>query len=252
VTDLLIDPADLTRRMRTRDVAVIDARPTSAFAAAHLPGAVHLDLFGMSLVDTRPAPLKAFEWMVHHLFELRGLTRDKGVVVYEEDSGMRAARVVWLLQLFGHPDARLLDGGIRRWRDEGGPLTRDAVEPAPAELAVERHPERLATVEDVLAAIDRPDVSIVDVRARAEYTGELVRAARGGAVPGAVHVEWTRNLAGDGRYRPVGELRAKALFAPGIHLGTDVGQVVVDLLGDLFPLGRANQRRKERAWIAGG
>jgi len=208
VAELLIDPAELTRRMQTRDVTVVDARPASAFAAAHLPGAVHLDLFGMSLVDTRPAPLKAFEWMVHHLFELRGLTRDKGVVVYEEDSGMRAARVVWLLQLFGHPDARLLDGGIRRWRDEGGPLTRDAVEPAPGELAVERHPERLATVEDVLAAIDRADVSIVDVRARAEYTGELVRAARGGAVPGAVHVEWTRNLAGDGRYRPVGELRA--------------------------------------------
>ena len=49
---------------------------------------------------------------------------------------------------------------------------------------------------------------IVDVRARAEYTGELVRAARGGAIPGAVHIEWTRNLAADGRYRPVGELRA--------------------------------------------
>jgi len=51
-------------------------------------------------------------------------------------------------------------------------------------------------------------VRIVDVRARAEYTGELVRAARGGAIPGAVHIEWTRNLAADGRYRPIGELRA--------------------------------------------
>jgi len=103
VTPLLIDPAELTHRMRTRDVIVIDARPASAFAAAHLPGAVHLDLFGMSLVDTRPAPLKAFEWMVRHLFELRGLTREQAIAVYEEDSGMRAARVVWLLQLFGHP-----------------------------------------------------------------------------------------------------------------------------------------------------
>ncbi|MBI3768505.1 MAG: sulfurtransferase [Deltaproteobacteria bacterium] len=206
--DLLIDPAELTRRMRTRSVVVIDARPASAFAAAHLPGAVHLDVFGMSLIDTRPAPLAAFEWMVQHLFELRGVTREQAVVVYEEDSGMRAARIVWLLELFGHSDACLLDGGIRRWRAEGGPLTRDAEEPATTTLVVDRHRERLATVEDVVAALDRSDVTIVDTRSRAEYTGELVRAARGGAIPGAVHLEWTRNLAPDGRYRPVAELRA--------------------------------------------
>jgi thiosulfate/3-mercaptopyruvate sulfurtransferase len=207
VQPLLIDPAELTQRMRTRSVVVLDARPASAFAAAHLPGAVHLDVFGMSLIDTRPAALKAFEWMVQHLFELRGVTRERPVVVYEEDSGMRAARIVWLLELFGHLDARLLDGGIRRWRAEGGPLTRDAEEPAATTLVVERHPERLATVEDVVAALARPDVTILDTRSRAEYTGELVRAARGGAIPGAVHLEWTRNLAPDGCYRPAGELR---------------------------------------------
>lgn len=205
---LLVDCAELTRRVRTRDVLLIDARPASAFAAAHLPGAVHLDVFGMSLIDTRPAPLRAYEWMVRHLFELRGVTRERAVVAYEDDSGMRAARIVWFLQLFGHPDARMLDGGIGRWRGEGGPLTRDAEEPATTALAVERHPECLATVDDVIAARERRDVVIVDARSRAEYTGELVRAARGGAIPGAVHVEWKRNLAPDGRYRPADELRA--------------------------------------------
>ena len=205
---LLVDPAELTGQIGTRGVLVIDARPASAFAAAHLPGAVHLDVFGMSLVDTTPAPLAAFEWMVRHLFELRGVTRERPVVVYEEDSGMRAARIVWFLELFGHPGARLLDGGMRRWRTEGGPLTRDAEEPAATTLVVERHPERLATVADVVAALGRPDVTILDTRSRAEYTGELVRAARGGAIPGAVHLEWTRNLAPDGCYRSAGELRA--------------------------------------------
>ncbi len=205
---LLIDPADLTARMQARSVIVLDARPASAFAAAHLPGAVHLDIFGMSLIDTLPAPLAAFEWMAQHLLELRGVTRERAVVVYEEDSGMRAARIVWLLELFGHPDARLLDGGIRRWRDEGGPLSREAEEPAATTLVVERHPERLATVEDVVAALERPEVTIVDTRSRAEYTGELVRAARGGAIPGAVHLDWTRNLDPTGCYRPSGELRA--------------------------------------------
>jgi thiosulfate/3-mercaptopyruvate sulfurtransferase len=206
VQAVLIDTAELTAKLH--QVLVIDARPASAFAAGHLPGAIHLDVFGMSLVDTRPAPLAAYEWMVQHLFELRGITREQPVVVYEEDSGMRAARIVWFLQLFGHPDARMLDGGVRRWRAEGGPLMREAAEPVATTLVVERHPERLATVEDVIAALGRQDTVIVDTRSRAEHTGELVRAARGGAIPGSVHLEWTRNLAPDGRYRPSGELRA--------------------------------------------
>ena len=205
---LLIDAPELTERIGQHQVLVVDARPASAFAAGHLPGAVHLDVFGMSLIDTRPAPLAAYEWMVAHLCELRGITRDRPVVVYEEDSGMRAARIVWLLQVLGHPDARMLDGGVRRWRAQAGPLVREAVEPEPTNLVVERHPERLATVDDVVAALGRDDVTIVDTRSRAEHTGELVRAARGGAIPGSIHLEWTRNLAPDGRYRPGGELRA--------------------------------------------
>ena len=50
----------------------IDLRPAEAFAAGHLPGAVHLDLFGLSLIDTNPAPLDAFLWMIAHLLTSRG------------------------------------------------------------------------------------------------------------------------------------------------------------------------------------
>jgi thiosulfate/3-mercaptopyruvate sulfurtransferase len=121
---------------------------------------------------------------------------------------MRAARVLWFLEVFGHPDARLLDGGVGCWRAEGRPFTRDAVEPEPATLAIERHADRLATVDDVVSALARSDAVIVDVRSRAEYTGELVRAARGGAIPGATHLEWTRNLGPDGRYLPPEALAA--------------------------------------------
>ena len=210
MASLLIDPSTLAERMgQGRPLRVLDARPASQFAAGHVPGALHLDPFGISLIDSRPAPLKAFEWIMQHLLELRGVTRAEPVVVYEETSGMRSARLVWLLALFGHPDARLLDGGIGRWRAEGRAVVRDAAaEPETASvLAVERHPEHLATVEDVIAALERPDVAIVDARSRAEYTGALVRAARGGAVPGAVHLEYLANMTPDGRYRSPFELR---------------------------------------------
>jgi thiosulfate/3-mercaptopyruvate sulfurtransferase len=210
-TSMLLTPAELSERLgRPGGPRVLDARPASQFAAGHLACAFSLDPFGISLIDSRPAPLKAWEWIMQHLFELRGVTRDEPVVVYEETSGMRAARLVWLLRLFGHPDVRLLDGGIGRWRAERRPIVRDAVaEPEVATLlATERRPEVLATVEDVLAAIGNRDVAIVDARSRAEYAGTLVRAARGGAIPGAAHLEYTANLTPDGRYRSVAELRS--------------------------------------------
>jgi thiosulfate/3-mercaptopyruvate sulfurtransferase len=207
VGGLLVHPDELGARLAEPALVLIDARPAAAYVAGLIPGAAHLDLFGASLRDTSPAPLAAFEWMMAHLLELRGVTRERRVIVYDEDSGMRAARVLWLLHLFGHPAARLLDGGMRRWRAEGRPLAREARDPEPATFVVERRPEHLATAADVRAALTRPEVVIVDTRSRAEYTGELVRAARGGAVPGAVHLEWTRNLDAEGRFLAPGELR---------------------------------------------
>ncbi|MCC6765523.1 MAG: sulfurtransferase [Deltaproteobacteria bacterium] len=210
MTSLLITPAELAERIAQRAVRVLDARPASRFAAGHVPGALHLDPFGISLIDTRPAPLKAFEWIMQHLLELRGVVRDEPVAVYEDDSGMRAARLVWLLAFFGHPDARLLDGGFGQWSAERRPSEREAfAEPSTAStLILERRPEVMATVEDVLRALDDPQVAIVDARSRAEYTGAVVRAARGGAIPGAVHLEYTANLTPDGRYRAPSELRS--------------------------------------------
>lgn len=205
---LLIGPAELHERLAgTFPPVLLDLRPAEAFAAGHLPGAVHLDLFGLSLIDTDPAPLRAFLWIIQHLLASRGVSPDRAVVVYDDVSGVRAARAFWFLELFGHPDARLLDGGVKAWLAAGFPITRDAVAPKAAEWSGALRPELLATWRDVHDRLGRPDVALLDTRSDGEYCGTLVRAARGGAIPGAVHVEWTRNLGGDGAFRPAAELR---------------------------------------------
>ena len=107
----------------------IDLRPAEVFAAGHLPGAVHLDLFGLSLIDTDPAPLDAFLWMIAHLLTSRGVSADTTVVVYDEKSGMRAARAFWFLEFFDHPDTRVLDGGFGAWQAKG--LTTQTAATAP-------------------------------------------------------------------------------------------------------------------------
>lgn len=208
--ELLITPAELAARLDdpVARPTLIDLRPAEQFAAGHLPHAVHLDLFGLSLVDTDPAPLKAFLWIIEHLFASRGVRSDRTVVVYDEISGMRAARAFWFLEFFGHPDVRLLDGGTAAWTAAGYPLTREAEPPTPTTWQGGRLSERLATWRDVRARLDDARAALVDTRSEGEYRGTVVRAARGGTIPGSVHLEWTLNLQPDGRFKPADELRA--------------------------------------------
>ena len=105
---------------------ILDLRPPDAYTQGHVPGAIHLDLWGVSLIDTDPAPLNAFMWMIEHVLAGHGVQRDRGVVVYDEHSGMRAARAFWFLEYFGHPDVRMLDGGFGAWTRAGLPVTREA------------------------------------------------------------------------------------------------------------------------------
>lgn len=205
---LLTTPQELQKRLRSPDLCLIDVRPAEEFARGHIPGAVHFDLFGLSLVDTREAPLKAFMYMIHHVLELRGVSESKEVVFYEENSGMRAARGVWFLEYFGHPNARMLDGGLQAWKTAGFPLSTETVSPKGAAFKTSERREVLATVDDVLHALNMKETSILDTRSKGEYLGTHVRAARGGAVPGAIHIEWTDNLDAGGKFKSNAELTA--------------------------------------------
>src|SRR5262245_9423295 len=202
---LLLTPAQLAAMMPTP--VVIDLRPAEQFAAGHLPGALHLDLWGLSLIDTSEAPLRAFMWMIGHLFSLRGVSPDRPVVVYEEDSGLRAARLFWFLEYLGHPSVRVLDGGIRAWVREGLPVSTDPVTPTAGSWHGELVPERVATWEDVRSRLGRQGVSIIDTRSEDEYRARIARAKRAGSIPGAVHLEWKQNLTPEGEYKSAADLQ---------------------------------------------
>ena len=188
---------------------LLDLRPAEAYAAGHLPGAVHLDLFGISLIDTDPAPLRAFLWILEHLLASRGVAASRHIVVYDEKSGMRAARAFWALEYFGHEHTRLLDGGFGAWQAAGHPISTrarrarvhvmDGHAGGRTHRQLPRRPETGST---------RRDAVILDTRSDGEYLGTTVRAARGGCIPGAVHIEWTTNLRPDGSFKSADELRA--------------------------------------------
>jgi thiosulfate/3-mercaptopyruvate sulfurtransferase len=204
---LLITPPQLAAELASpAPPLVIDCRPAEEFAAGHIASAVHLDLWGVSLIDTSDAPLRAFMWMIGHVFANRGVTPERPVVVYEADSGMRAARAFWFLEYLGHPNVRVLDGGSNAWVAAGQPLTTVAMAPTPSSWHGHADPSKIATWADVRDRLGRADVAIVDTRSDAEYFGDAVRAKRGGAIPGAVHLEWKQNLTPDGRFKSDAEL----------------------------------------------
>lgn len=218
---LLITPEELKERLGNPNLCVIDTRSAEDFAREHIPSSGHFDLFGLSLVDTRDAPLHAFMHMIHHVLELRGVSESKEVVFYESNSGMRAARGVWFLEYFGHSNVSMLDGGISAWKAAGYPVTNETMPAKAASFKINQRRDVLATVDDVLASLGDKQYAILDTRTQAEHLGTQVRAARGGIIPGSIHLEWTDNLDRSGKFKSDAEL--KAMYdAAGITSDKDV------------------------------
>jgi thiosulfate/3-mercaptopyruvate sulfurtransferase len=102
----------------------------------------------------------------------------------------------------------MLDGGFKAWKAAGAPVTTEAEIPKAAAFKVNERRNVLATAGDVLRSLKKEDIAILDTRSAGEYFGTNVRAARGGAIPGAIHIEWTENLDPSGKFKSNTELKA--------------------------------------------
>lgn len=190
------------------------------YAAGHIPGAVFVDL-DRELASApgehgrHPLPdLAAFGAAMRRA----GVSSDTPVVVYDGGQGWAAARAWWLLRWTGHPDVRVLDGGLPSWR---GDLLTDV--PEPAEGDFEPVPRATGLLDaDAAAALARSGV-LLDARAGERYRGEVEPIDRvGGHIPGALSAPTNDNVAPDGRFLPAEELAAR-FKALGASDGTEVG-----------------------------
>ena len=207
--NLLTSPGDLAEALKgDRPPLVLDLRAPEDFANGHIPGAVHLDLWGVSLIDTDPAPLRAFMWMIDHLFNLRGVDASTPVVVYDHHSGMRAARAFWFLEYFGHPPCRCWTVGSPRGCVAVCRSRREAQPPGKStwtgHAAAPRSSRRGGTSR-IASASPTPSCSTREPTANTRARPSAPSAA--GRFPGAVHIEWTRNLTPEGDFKPAAELR---------------------------------------------
>jgi thiosulfate/3-mercaptopyruvate sulfurtransferase len=171
------------------NVRIVDMRQ-SAFDGGHVPGAVYLSPVAIRDANAPPTFLPtpaAFEQMMAKL----GISNTTRVVAYDERGGIYAARLWWILNYYGHTNVALMNGGWLKWAAEQRPTTTEATAPAAGRFTARPQPRWLATASDVVAAIDKPGVTIVDARTTAEIEGkELRNIKRGGFIPSSTPVYW--------------------------------------------------------------
>lgn len=206
MTELPITARELRKHLGRPNLLVLDVRSFRAYVRGHIRGAVNLSLLDYHWADTTPSGVASFTQHMQRVLSFVGIDEHKTVVFYETISGMSAAIGVWLLHYFGHDRARILDGGLKRWRALGYPITKGPNPPRPGTFRTTLRPSVLATADYVRERLLSPHVALLDARSPQEYRGRQLRAARAGCVPGAHNVNWRRALTRDGRFKERGEL----------------------------------------------
>lgn len=233
---ILVAPAELAALIEGGSrVVVLDVRwrldqpdGRDDHAAGHIPDAVYVDLdrelaeHGAPTDGRHPLPsterlqASARRW---------GISEGDAVVVADDLNGMSAARAWWLLRAAGLTGVRILDGGLRAWREAGLPVEEGPVEPAEGDVVLdELGPGGGALrVIDLEGAAAFPDTGLlIDARAGERYRGEVEPIdPRAGHIPGAVNRPTAANLVPGGGFKPAGELRAE-FEALGVREGVPV------------------------------
>ncbi len=214
--EALVDTAWVADHLNDPKVRIVECdEDILLYDQGHIPGAVKIDWVG-ELND----PIIR-DYLDRERFEKlmisKGISNDTTVVFYGDKHNWWATYALWVFKLFGHPDARIMNGGRAKWIAEGRPLTREVPSYPPGEYhAPERNDAAIRAFRDqVLAHIRQPGTALVDVRSPQEYTGERLHmpeypqegALRGGHIPTAVNIPWASAVREDSTFKSADELR---------------------------------------------
>lgn len=222
--ELLVETSWLDENRDHPALLIVDfGRESYDYDEGHIPGAVFVDVEWITAeIDGVPGVLAPVDRVVDVL-EQAGVGDATTVVVYDAGSGLWASRLWWALEFLGHRDARLLNGGLARWMEEGREIATEPAAVVPGVLTPRVDLSVHATMDWILDNIAAPDVTILDTRSLEEYTGDDARAMRGGHVPGALNIEWIRALTDDEVpvFLPADELR-DLYDAAGVTLDREI------------------------------
>lgn len=220
--DPIVSKKWLLARMYEPDLVIVDCRfelgrPSAGrdvFTLSHIPGAIHLDLEAdlSSPVGTHGGrhPLPDPEVLAERLTQV-GISNDSVIVAYDDQGGMNASRLWWLLRWLGHDSVFVMDEGFSVWRNSGYPVTDAQPVRIPSSFVPAiQHSNMLADMTDVRQSINNPDVLLVDSRDASRYKGEQEPIdTKAGHIPGAINSFWKQVLDESGSWKSDEQLRTQ-------------------------------------------
>ena len=199
------------------------------YDTGHIPGAVKVDWH-----DDLNDPIVRDYIGPEQFAELAGrlgITPDTTVVFYGDKNNWWATYAFWVFQLFGHTNAKILNGGRQKWIGEGRTMTRETAHyPGARYPAPTRNDSPIRALRAQVLAHQAAGKQLVDVRSPGEFRGELLHMAdypqegslRGGHIPGAKNIPWARAANPDGTFKSAAELRAIYEQEQGLQSGSPV------------------------------
>jgi len=183
------------------------------YDTGHIPGAVKVDWVG-DLNDPVIRDYLDAESFAEFAAS-KGIGPDTTVIFYGDKNNWWATYALWVFRLFGHDNVKIMNGGRKKWVDEGRPLTKEVPSYPQADYPVPARDDSpiRAFRDEVLAHVNQ-NGTLVDVRSPGEYKGELLHmpdypqegALRGGHIPGARNIPWAKAANDDGTFKSVAEL----------------------------------------------
>ena len=215
IPESLISTDWVAQRLNDPKVRVVEVDvDTTAYEQGHLPGAIGWN-WTSQLCDTRIRdiiPKEKFE----ELMGSSGIGNDSTVVLYGDNNNWFAAWAFWQMKIYGHRDVRLMNGGRKKWLEEGRELTTELPQIEPTTYKTQDPDFSLRVfLPEVRSAIERNGVVLVDVRSPQEFTGEILAPSgmpetcqRGGHIPGARNIPWAKACNDDGTFKSYEDLVA--------------------------------------------
>jgi thiosulfate/3-mercaptopyruvate sulfurtransferase len=221
--EFLVDAAWVAAHLEDSNLVVVDTDVEAAYARGHIPGAVLVPDNLEKDPDTNRVhilPPQKFAAMAEGL----GIGDNTLVIAYDNSQSLYAARLWWALNYYGHRNVKVLDGGWRRWVNEGHAVSFARPKPA-GRVKLNPRPDKswISTGDELKACCNLSDVVVWDVRTTAEYAGAEARGnRRAGHIPGAIHLEWNNLMDREThRFKPASEIR-RILAEKGITAEKEV------------------------------
>jgi thiosulfate/3-mercaptopyruvate sulfurtransferase len=265
--DVLIETEWLAGHLDDPDIRIVESDEDVLLCeSGHIPGSVKIDW-----VSDLNDPLRRDYLDREHFARLagaKGISNDTTVIFYGDENNWWACYAFWVFQLFGHTKAKILNGGRKKWIDEGRPLTRGVPSyPKGIYHAPQRADYKIRAFRDQVLAHIEAGQPLADVRSSDEFTGKLLHMAdypqegalRGGHIPGAKNIPWGRAVREDGTFRSVAEL--KAIYEKDHNLSPDQNIIAYCRIGErsshtwfvlTYLLGYPNVRNYDGSWTEWG